>query len=110
MELREKLRPYTRTLMEEAHEKGTPVMRTLFYMYPQDEKCWDVEDEYFYGPDILVAPILYANQNLREVYLPEGETWVEYATGKKYEGGQTVTATAELDTIPVFLKEGSNAL
>lgn len=110
MELREELRPYTRMLMEEAHEKGTPVMRTLFYMYPQDKKCWDVEDEYFYGPDILVAPILYANQNLREVYLPEGETWVEYATGKKYEGGQTVTATAELDTIPVFLKEGSNAL
>lgn len=110
MFLREKLRPYTRTLMEEAHQKGTPVMRTLFYMYPQDKKCWEIEDEYLYGPEILVAPILCAGQRSREVYLPEGETWIEYATGKKYEGGQTIEAVADLDTIPVFLKEGSNAL
>ena len=110
MSLREKLRPYTRTLMEEAHEKGTPVMRTLFYMYPQDKKCWDVEDEYFYGSDILVAPILYAGQRSREVYLPAGENWIEYATGRKYEGGQTIEAIAELDTIPVFLKEGCKIL
>ena len=106
MFLREKLRPYTRKLMEEAHEKGTPVMRTLFYMYPQDKKCWDIEDEYLYGPDILVAP----GQKTREVYLPAGENWIEYATGKTYEGGQTVEAVAEVDIIPVFLKEGSNPL
>ena len=110
MFLREKLRPYTRKLMEEAHEKGTPVMRTLFYMYPQDKKCWDIEDEYLYGPDILVAPILEAGQKTREVYLPAGENWIEYATGKTYEGGQTVEAVAEVDIIPVFLKEGSNPL
>ena len=96
--------------MEEAHEKGTPVMRTLFYMYPQDKKCWDIEDEYLYGPDILVAPILEAGQKTREVYLPAGENWIEYATGKTYEGGQTVEAVAEVDIIPVFLKEGSNPL
>lgn len=110
MFLREKLRPYTRALMEEAHEKGTPVMRTLFYVYPQDRKCWEVEDEYLYGSEILVAPILYAGQRSREVYLPTGENWIEYATGKKYEGGQIVEAVADLDTIPVFVKEGSNAL
>ena len=110
MFLREKLRPYTRKLMEEAHEKGTPVMRTLFYMYPQDKKCWDIEDEYLYGPDILVAPILEAGQKTIEVYLPAGENWIEYATGKTYEGGQTVEAVAEVDIIPVFLKEGSNPL
>lgn len=110
MEIREQLRPYTRLLMKEAHEKGTPVMRTLFYMYPQDKKCWEVEDEYLFGADILVAPILYANQRNREVYLPEGETWIEYGTGKKYEGGQTIQAKAELDVIPVFLREGSNIL
>ena len=110
MFLREKLRPYTRTLMEEAHEKGTPVMRTLFYVYPQDKKCWEVEDEYLYGSEILVAPILYAGQRSREVYLPTEENWIEYATGKKYEGGQIVEAVADLDTIPVFVKEGSDAL
>lgn len=107
MEIREQLRPYTRSLMKEAHEKGTPIMRTLFYMYPQDKNCWEVEDEYLYGPDILVAPILYANQRFREVYLPIGEKWIEYSTGKEYEGGQVVEAVAELETIPLFLKEGS---
>ena len=105
MELREKLRPYTRMLMKEAHEKGTPVMRTLFYMYPEDRKCWEVEDEYFYGPEILVAPILYAGQNSRSVYLPEGEIWIEYATGKEYAGGQSVEAEAPIQTIPVFYKK-----
>lgn len=110
MLLREKLRPYTRKLMEEAHQKGTPVMRTLFYMYPQDKKCWEIEDEYLYGSEILVAPVLNAGERSREVYLPEGETWIEYATGKRYEGGQIVEAVADLGTIPVFLKKGSKAL
>ena len=110
MELREQMRPYTRKLMEEAHTKGTPIMRTLFYMYPEDKTCWEVEDEYLYGPDILVAPILYAGWTSRSVYLPQGETWIEYATGKKYEGGQTIQAEAPLDVIPVFWAENREKL
>ena len=106
MELREKMRPYTRKAMQEAHEKGTPVMRTLFYMYPDDPMCWEIEDEYFYGPDILVAPILYAGQFSRSVYLPDGEDWVEYASGKEYKGGQSVEADAPLDIIPIFFRKG----
>ncbi len=105
MEYRERMRPYTRKLMKEAHEKGTPVMRTLFYMYPQDSACWDVEDEYMYGPDVLVAPVLYAGQTKRSVYLPEGDNWVEFATGKEYTGGQRVVADAPLDVIPVFVRK-----
>ena len=105
MEYRERMRPYTRKLMKEAHEKGTPVMRTLFYMYPQDCACWDVEDEYMYGPDVLVAPVLYAGQTKRSVYLPEGDNWVEFATGKEYTGGQRVVADAPLDVIPVFVRK-----
>jgi alpha-D-xyloside xylohydrolase len=105
MERREKMRPYTRKLMEEAHEKGTPVMRTLFYMFPEDPACWEVEDEYCYGPDILVAPILYADQRSRRVYLPAGATWVEYATGKEYAGGQEIEACAPLEVIPVFVRK-----
>lgn len=110
MELREKMRPYTRNIMKEAHEKGTPVIRTLFYMYPDDKVCWEVEDEYLYGPDVLVAPVLYAGCVSRSVYLPKGEVWVEYASGKEYEGGQTVTADAPLDVIPAFVRKGSNVL
>lgn len=106
MALREKMRPYTRRLMAEAHEKGTPVMRTLFYMFPEDSHCWEVEDEYFYGSDVLVAPILYAGETSRKVYLPKGETWVEYGSGREYGGGQEVLAAAPLDTIPVFVRKG----
>lgn len=102
IEIREELRPYTAKLMKEAHEKGSPVMRTLFYEFPEDSRCWEVEDEYMYGPDILVAPILTAGVNSREVYLPAGKTWVERATGQKYEGGITITAAAPLDVIPTF--------
>lgn len=107
LELRERMRPYIRQVMEEAHEKGTPVMRTLFYMYPGDAKCWEIEDEYFFGPDVLVAPVLYAGVVSRRVYLPEGERWIEYASGKEYEGGREYQADAPLDTIPVFLRKGS---
>ena len=106
MELRERMRPYTRRVMEEAHEKGTPVMRPLFYMYPGDARCWEIEDAYFFGPDVLVAPVLYPGAVSRSVYLPEGERWIEYASGKEYEGGKEYLAEAPLDTIPVFLRKG----
>lgn len=109
LELRERMRPYIRRVMEEAHEKGTPVMRTLFYMYPGDAKCWEIEDEYFFGPDVLVAPVLYAGAVSRRVYLPEGERWMEYASGKEYEGGKEYQADAPLDTIPVYLRKGSRS-
>lgn len=105
MEYREQMRPYTRKLMEEAHEKGTPVMRTLFYMYPKDCVCWDVEDEYMYGPDVLVAPVLYAGQAKRSVYLPKGDDWVESFTGKEYAGGQTIEVDTPLAVIPVFVRK-----
>lgn len=105
LELREALRPYTRRLMTEAHEKGTPVMRPLFYMYPDDKNCWDVEDAYLYGPDMLVAPILWAGARSRSVYLPEGEVWVDYWTKTEHTGGQWIEAAAPLERIPVFVRK-----
>ena len=79
-------------------------------MCPDDPVCWEIEDEYFYGPDMLVAPILYAKQRTRTVYLPKGECWIDYATGREYEGGQMIKADAPLKTIPVFIKKDSNVL
>lgn len=104
LEIREKLRPYTRELMKEAHEKGTPVMRTLFYEYPEDAVCWEIEDEYLYGSDILVAPVLEAGSRSRKLYLPAGN-WIEYETKEVYEGGQWIETEAPLDVIPVFVKQ-----
>ena len=107
MFLRERMRPYTEQLMREAHEKGSPVIRPLFYGFPEDKKAWEVEDQYLYGADILVAPILYAEQRERRVYLPEGVNWTEVWTGKGYEGGQTITVDAPIDQIPLFVKDSA---
>ena len=104
--IREKMRDYTRELMKEAHEKGTPVIRTMFYEFPQDSECWDIKDAYMYGPDILVAPICYENAVERKVYLPTGASWICAGTGKTYEGGHWVKVEAPLQTLPVFLRDG----
>ena len=105
--LRESIRPYVRAQMTKAHEDGTPVMRPLFVDFPEDEKAWEEESAYMFGPDMLVAPILSPGVESRDVYLPQGTTWVEQATGKEYEGGQRVNAYAPLHIIPVFTLKGA---
>lgn len=106
MFLREKLRPYIKRMMNIAHKKGTPVMRTLFYDFPDDKICWEIEDEYMFGDDILVSPILYEKQRKRKVYLPKGEIWKELFSGTEYEGGTFYECDAPIDKIPVFVKKG----
>lgn len=108
--LRERLKPYITEAMEEAHEKGTPVIKPLFYDFPADKNAWLTSDCYLFGHDLLVAPVMEAGTVTREVYLPAGGSWIEVETGKCYEGGQTVTAHAPLEMIPVFAKEGTKAL
>ncbi|MDR3341264.1 MAG: glycoside hydrolase family 31 protein [Treponema sp.] len=104
--LREKLKPYITTQMEAAHHKGSPVMRPLFYDFPEDSHVWDVEDQYMFGPNYLVAPILYAGLGERQVYLPAGSSWTDCWTGEKHAGGKYVTAAAPLERIPVFSRDG----
>lgn len=103
--LRERLRPYIRECMREAHELGTPVMRPLFYEFPEDAACWDNADSYMFGPDLLVKPITDAGVTQTDVYLPAGHRWTEAATGTSYDGGQTVAAKATLEIIPVFVRD-----
>lgn len=106
IEIREMLRDYTRSLMEEAHKRGTPVMRAVFYEFPEDANSWDLTDEYMYGADILVAPVCHKHENSRKVYLPAGALWTDARTGEKYEGGSWYTVGAELATLPIFLRDG----
>ena len=105
IDIREKLRPYTKQVMEEAHKTGAPVMRTLFYEFPSDSKCWEITDEYMYGPDILVAPVLKTGARKRKVYLPLGHTWLESRTGLEYNGGEEVMVEAPIDYMPTFTKK-----
>jgi alpha-D-xyloside xylohydrolase len=94
--------------MREAHEQGAPVIRPMFFEFPEDPHCWELKDQYMFGSDMLVAPVMEAKREERILYLPEGAEWVELSSGKKYAGGETITAAAPLELIPVFLKNGAH--
>ena len=103
--IRERLRPYIRSCMKTASETGAPVMRPLFFDFSGDRECWNVEDAYMFGPDLLVAPVMEAGAVQRRVYLPAGSTWTDAYTKTRYEGGQYVTVPAPIDVIPVFFRD-----
>ncbi|MCQ2445752.1 MAG: glycoside hydrolase family 31 protein [Clostridia bacterium] len=106
--IRERLKPYIQSLMQEAHEKGTPVIRPLFYEFPEDEKAWKDQEEYFFGSDILVAPVMKAGMTSREVYLPAGASWKNAWTDERFEGGQVITVETPIDQIPLFYKNDAD--
>lgn len=103
LKLRLSLKDYIASVMKEAHTNGSPVMRTMFYEFPKDKECWNITDQYMFGSEYLVAPIVHADEFTREVYLPEGK-WTDINDGKKYVGGKRVTVNAPVDCIPVFKK------
>ncbi len=104
LKIREDMRGYTRTLMKEAHETGDPIMRPMFYEFPEDENCWRLEEQYMYGPKYLVAPVLELGLRKRDVYLPGGVKW-KSVDGQSYDGGNTVSVDCPLDTMPVFTRQ-----
>lgn len=106
--IRERLRPYIKEAMKDAHEIGTPVIRPIFYDFHQDGEAWEIEDQYMFGPDLLVAPVLYPGAGSRRVYLPKSSRWKDAWTGRMYDGGQFIDASAPIDTIPLFIREGSD--
>ena len=106
MHLREVMRPYLRKQFEICSRDGTPPMRPLFFDYPGDENCWNVDDQFFLGPDYLIAPVDQAGIERRDVYLPLGSAWTLAWTGERWDGGRSVTVEAPLDRIPFFVKEG----
>jgi len=107
LSLRERLRPYVHEQMQVAHEKGTPPMRPLFFDFSEDEDTYGIEDQFLFGPDLLVAPILTAGARQRTVYLPAGTTWTDAWTNEILDGGQTIIADAPLNRIPAYLRAGA---
>ncbi len=99
--------PYTRSYLYRATQTGLPVMRSLIFAYPDDASLYDTWDEYLFGGELLVAPVLEAGATSREVYLPAGQ-WLDY-NGKTtvYQGGTKITAQAPLARIPLFVREGA---
>ncbi len=100
---REELRDYVRGLMADAHETGKPLMRGMFYVFPEDKNCALLKDQYMFGDKYLVAPVLEPGVSARSVYLPAG-SWRAVEDGPVYEGGKYVTVPAPLEKIPVFEK------
>lgn len=104
-ELRYRLMPYVYAQAKDSIERGLPMLRALFVEYPDDPGSWIVEDEYLFGSDLLVAPLMEAGTTGRDVYLPRGN-WIDYQTGRSYAGGWH---RIEGGTIPVVLlvREGA---
>jgi alpha-D-xyloside xylohydrolase len=100
------LRPYIDALYDNAHQHGDPLMRPLFWHYPQQPQSWEIDDQYLFGEDLLVAPVMHAGQRQRDVWLPAGQQWVAL-NGERYQGGERFQVDAALETIPVFIREGS---
>lgn len=114
IQLREKLRNYIRAQMNAAHKSGTPVMRPLFYDFPEDEEAWKIDDSYMFGPDLLVSPVADENTDEKEVYLPKRNTneniWINVNSGDEFTGGSRVSVKTPIDEIPVFVRKGSDVL
>jgi alpha-D-xyloside xylohydrolase len=102
--LRERLKPYIMEQMKGAHENGTPPMRPLFFDFPEDPQTWDIDDQFMFGPDYLVAPVLEYGARSRKVYLPAGITWRDAWRGEVHQGNQWLNVAAPLEQIPVFLR------
>ncbi len=94
---------YIKKLFEEAHSNGSPLIRTMFYEFPDDAHCWELQDQYMFGEKYLCAPIFELGQRTRKVYLPSGK-WKLTSAGEVFEGGCEVTVNAPLEYMPVFEK------
>jgi len=105
--LRYRLMPYIYTLAANTWWKNGSIMRGLPMDFPDDPEVRTINDEYLFGPAFLVAPVTHYRARSRKVYLPAGADWYNFNTGKRFAGGQTVTAPAPLSRMPLFVRAGS---
>ena len=99
--------PYLRTLIADAGARGLPVQRPLFLHFPDDRATYAIQDQYLFGPDVLVAPVHAAGQVEWPAYLPAGADWVHVWSGQRFAGGGRVVVAAPLGQPPVFYRQGS---
>jgi alpha-glucosidase len=105
--LRYQLLPYFYNTFHEATISGAPIMRPLFWEFPDDANGYIVDDQFLLGPSLLVAPVAKPGARQRAVYLPAGGEWYDYWTKQKHTGGRYVTVDAPLDKLPLFVRAGS---
>jgi alpha-D-xyloside xylohydrolase len=109
VELKYRLMPYVYAQARDASERGLPMVRALFVEYPNDPGAWQVEDEYLFGSDILVAPLMEPGMASRDVYLPQGQPqgqWIDYQTNKVYSAGWHNIEAGQIPVV-MLVREGS---
>jgi alpha-glucosidase len=105
IELRYRLVPYLYTCADKTTSTGAPMMRPLFFDFPNDARTFNLEDEWLVGPDLLAAPVITKGGH-RDVYLPAGK-WYDFNTNAAIAGGKTMPVDAPLDVIPAYVRAGS---
>ena len=106
LKLRYKLIPYILQQSEKTTKTGFPVLRALILHHPNDKTCRQIDDQYYFGDNMLVAPVMNS-ENIRDIYLPEGN-WVHFFTHEVFEGSQWLkNVEVPLDEMPVFVKQGA---
>jgi alpha-glucosidase/alpha-D-xyloside xylohydrolase len=106
LELRYRLLPYNYTLMREACDTGLPPMRALWLHYPDDKEAAGLGEEYLWGRDLLIAPVVEKGAKSRRLYLPAG-TWYDWWTGAKLVGPRWLERPVDLSTMPIYVRAGA---
>ena len=106
LELRSRLMPYLYSAVREAHDTGLPIVRALWMHHPDDPAAVSRSDEYLWGGDMLVAPVLDAAATSRGVYLPRGD-WYDYWTEERASGGREIDRAVDLATLPLYVRAGA---
>ena len=106
LELRYRMLPYLYSTVRECATTGMPIMRALWLHFPDDPRSVACQDQYLWGKNILVAPVLEKGASVRRVYLPAG-TWYDFWTGDRIEGGREIDRTVDLETLPLYVRAGS---
>ncbi|WP_442588059.1 glycoside hydrolase family 31 protein [Pedobacter sp. AW31-3R] len=105
--LRYRLMPYIYSLAGASYQKDYTIMRGLVMDFPEDLKALNLNDEFLFGPSLLINPVYTYKERTRKVYLPAGQGWYDLYTGKYFKGGQEIIAPATYEKMPVYVKEGS---
>ena len=106
LELRYRMLPYLYSAVHECATTGMPIMRPLWLHFPDDPKAVECSDQYLWGKNILVAPVVEKGATTRHVYLPPG-AWYDFWTHERVEGGREISRPVDLETIPLYVREGS---
>jgi len=106
-DLRYRLLPYIYSAAWGVTKNGETLMRSLPLEFPSDAGARGVSDQFMFGPALLVSPVTSEGAKERSLYVPAGNDWIDFWTGKRVRGGQSINADAPIDRIPIYAKAGS---